>query len=243
MTIQPRQDMGMLTETRRSESEDGRHGTNNGRSGIVFDGNVRVCDYAFRARTGFTARFGLPGVLAVEPHPFAGSATGFAFGRRLLLRLCDANGTSLFDGEAILLWWGDDSRRGKRADFALDADHGGIHPLSGCVAGNRDGDVLMATFEDAHDTTPVPPGERALRRRLLALAHELPKDPKFRAWFLTHVDGDVGPDEEDMACALRRYCGLGSRRELLADGAFAEQARGRLRGLIADWRASGDGLE
>ena len=213
------------------------------RCSIIFDGNVRVCDYAFRARAGFTAKFGFPNVLAIEPHPFAGSTTGFSFGRRLVLHLRDASGTALFHGEAILLWWGDDSRQGKRANFALDADQQGVHPLSGCLAGNRDGDVLMATFEDAPDATPVPPGERALRRRLLALAHELPKDPKFRTWFLTHVDGDVGPEPEDMACALRRYCGIKSRSELLADGATAEQARGRLRGLIADWRNNGNGLE
>ena len=213
------------------------------RCSIIFDGNVRVCDYAFRARTGFTAKFGFPNVLAVEPHPFAGSATGFTFGRRLVLHLRDASGTVLFHGEAVLLWWGDDSRYGKRANFALDADHQGVHPLSGCLAGNRDGDVLMAMFEDVPDATPVPPGERALRRRLLALAHELPKDPKFRTWFLTHVDADVGPEPEDMACALRRYCGIRSRSELLADGALAEQARGRLRGLIADWRNSTNGVE
>jgi len=89
----------------------------------------------------------------------------------------------------------------------------------------------------------VPPGERTLRRRLLALAHELPKDRNFRTWFLAHVDADVGPDPEDMASALRRYCGIKSRSELLADGASAEQARGRLRGLIADWRNSTNSLE
>ena len=243
MNVRASNNMNALAEHQIGRNDADRRDTEGGRPPIVFDGNVRVCDYAFRVRTGFTARFGLPGVLAVEPHPFAGSATGFAFGRRLALRLRDASGAALFEGEAILLWWGDDSRRGKRVDFALDADHGGIHPLSGCVAGHRDGDVLMAMFEDAHDTTPVLPGERALRRRLLALAHELPKDPKFRAWFLTHVDGDVGPGEEDMACALRRYCGMQSRRELLTDGLLAERARGRLRGLIADWRTSGDGLE
>jgi hypothetical protein len=241
MIIRPAHDTRMLEDTQFEGSEGDRREDRH--SSVVLVGDVRVCDYAYRARTGFTARLGFPGILASEPHPFAGSATGFAFGRRLALRLRDVNGMSLFDGDAILLWWGDDSRRGKRADFALDADQAGIHPLAGCVAGHRDGDVLMAIFEDAHDATPVPPGERALRRRLLALAHELPKDPKFRAWFLTHVDGDVGPDEEDMACALRRYCGMDSRRELLGDGASAEQARGRLRGLIADWRASEDGLD
>lgn len=203
----------------------------------AFQGLARVEDYAFRVRMGFTARLALPELAAAAPHPFAGSPTGFAFGRRLLCRLADAAGTILFSGDAILLWWGDDSRRGKRIELVLDGDHGEAHPLSSCAAGRRDGDVLEAIIEDALDGNNIPTASRIQRKRLFALAHELPKNRDFRDWFLTHVDGDAGPSAEDVAAALKAYCGLGSRRELLLDGPHAEQARGRLRALCADFRA------
>lgn len=204
----------------------------------IFRGLVRVEDYAFRVRLGFTAKLALPGLAAGALHPLAGSPTGFAFGRRLLCRLSDVQGTILFAGDAILLWWGDDSRRGKRLELVLDGDHGEAHPLSGCAAGRRDGDVLEAAIEDAPDSNPISPSSQILRKRLLALAHELPKNRDFREWFLTHVDGDAGPGAEDIASALKAYCGIGSRRELLLDGARAEQARGRLRALNAEFLAS-----
>lgn len=203
----------------------------------VYRGLVRVEDYAFRVRLGFTAKLGLPDLPASAIHPFAGSPTGFAFGRRLICHFTDAAGTTLFAGDAILLWWGDDSRRGKRMELVLDGDHHEAHPLSGCAAGRRDGDVLETKMYDAPDGAVTPVSNQILRRRLLALAHELPKDSRFRAWFLTHVDGDAGPNPEDVAAALKTYCGLGSRRELLLDGPRAEQARGRLRALCADFRA------
>lgn len=204
----------------------------------IFHGEVRVEDYAFRVRLGFTAKFGLPGIPATVPHPFAGSATGLAFGRHIRCRLTDIAHTCLFDGDALLLWWGDDSRYGKRIELALDGDPHAPHPLSGCAAGRRDGDVLEAVITDASDSPVTPLANQILRRRLLAVAHSLPKDARFRAWFLTHVDKDAGSGPEDIAAALKAYCGIGSRRELLLDGAKAEQARGRLRALNADFLAS-----
>lgn len=168
----------------------------------VYNGASRLLKWSMSGAGGATVRLHLSETSEYGEHPFRGMRWGKENGQllRVVVSTPEAApdetasvppGTTLYAGEAVLLWWADDCANGMSVKIGLnDGPDGtsGRHPFYGLAEGKTSGESLVfVAWTMADDDTPQDP-QRVRRREPfrdlgpVKQSQILCRDGRFHAW-------------------------------------------------------------
>lgn len=227
----------------------------------LYEGGARLLDWKNTARGGMTVDFGLRDAGPMGVHPFKGMSCGKEHGQRLRLvvKPIASEGDAadeipaIYEGEALLMRWSDDSVSGMLARLLLDGGPdgtGGTHPFEGMTAGRKEGEAVeAAVWAVADDESTQHPSHVRRRTPFYELSETkqsqiLCRDARFvsflaeRETFLVGSEVSPRPDADPTGFAgalIKTHLGIESRAVLGHDTAAAESARRRWRILLNDY--------